>query len=89
MTCNNVGFSSIFNYFTIFHYFNCRTGELLAEYKIPLVSQLTSATFGGPNLDILFVTTASKDGDHPAEAGHLYKFTGLRTFGTPGIKVKV
>lgn len=52
------------------------------------MSQITSAAFGGPNLDILFVTTASR-GDQPAEAGHLYKITGLDAVGTPGVKVKV
>lgn len=48
----------------------------------------TSAAFGGPNLDILYVTTASR-GDLPEEAGHLFKITGLGTRGTPGVKVKL
>lgn len=70
------------------YYFIFRTGELLAEYKFPLVSKVTSVTFGGPNLDVLFATTASR-GDIPEEAGHLYKITGLGTSGTPGVKVKL
>lgn len=69
-------------------FYRFRSREILAEYKFPLVSQVTSAAFGGPNLDILFVTTASR-GNQPTEAGHLYKITGLGSIGTPGVKVKV
>lgn len=65
-----------------------RTGDILAEYQIPLVDQVTSAAFGGPSLDELFVTTASR-GSQPPEAGHLYKITGLGSVGSPGVKVKV
>lgn len=65
-----------------------RSGTLLAEYKIPNVQQVTSVAFGGPKLDILFVTTASR-GNQPDEAGHLYKITGLNAVGTPGDKVNV
>lgn len=81
MSCGN-------NWIYFLFRFVCRTGKLLAEYKFPLVSKVTSVTFGGPNLDILFATTASR-GDLPQEAGHLYKITGLGTSGTPGVKVKV
>lgn len=65
-----------------------RAGNVLAEYKFPAVSQITSAAFGGPNLDILFVTTASR-GEHPPQAGHLHQITGLDTVGTAGVKVIV
>lgn len=65
-----------------------RAGKVLEEYKIPAVSQITSAAFGGPNLDILFLTTASR-GEHPMQAGHLYQITGLNATGTAGVKVKV
>lgn len=78
------------NYFSsyFFRTFRGREGKVLAEYKIPSVSQITSAAFGGPKLDILFVTTASR-GDQPAEAGHLYRINGLDAVGTPGVKVKL
>lgn len=66
-----------------------RAGKVLAEYKIPFVHQITSVAFGGPNLNILFVTTASKDGETALQAGHLYQITGLDTAGTASIKVKV
>lgn len=58
------------------------------EYKIPAVSQITSAAFGGPKLDILFLTTGSR-GEHPLQAGHLYQITGLNATGTAGVKVVV
>lgn len=56
--------------------------------------------FGGPNLDILFVTTASIPvtadaiGLHPSDkkeelAGKLFKVTGLGAKGFPGVKVHV
>lgn len=67
----------------------CSAGKVLDEYTIPFVSQITSVAFGGPNLDILFVTTSSKDDDRTVQAGHLYQITGLKTTGTAGIKVKV
>lgn len=63
-----------------------RIGKVLAEYKFPAVNQITSVAFGGPNLDILFVTTASR-GEQPPQAGHLYQITGLNTTGLPAIKV--
>lgn len=64
------------------------SGEKLAEYEIPSVNQITSVAFGGPKLDTVFVTTASR-GDQPAEAGHLYQITGLNTVGSAGVKVEV
>ncbi|XP_011153702.1 regucalcin isoform X2 [Harpegnathos saltator] len=39
---------------------NPRTGELLCQIKIP-AENVTSVTFGGPLLDILYVTTSGKD----------------------------
>lgn len=69
------------------------------EIPIP-AKQVTSVTFGGPNLDILFVTTASMPvsadaiGLHPNDkhdklAGHLFKVTGLGAKGFPGVKAHV
>lgn len=65
-----------------------RNGEVLAEYQIPSVNQVTSVAFGGPNMDVLFVTTASRE-NQPAEAGYLYKITGLNSTGSPGVKVRL
>lgn len=52
---------------------------------------MTSVAFGGPDMDILFVTTAatSRDGEQPPLAGHLFKVTGLGVKGLPGVKVRV
>lgn len=61
----------------------------MEEYKFPLVRQVTSVAFGGPNLDIIFATTASRGDDQPVEAGHLYKITGSGMKGTAGVKVKL
>lgn len=42
--------------------------------------------FGGPKMNILFVTTANKDGEQPEGSGYLYKVTGLCAEGYPGVK---
>uniref|UniRef100_A0A182Q4M5 SMP-30/Gluconolactonase/LRE-like region domain-containing protein n=1 Tax=Anopheles farauti TaxID=69004 RepID=A0A182Q4M5_9DIPT len=57
------------------------TRQLLREIKIP-AEQVTSAAFGGPQLDELFVTTSS-NGNKPAPAGALFKVTGLGVKGKP------
>ncbi|XP_030386451.1 regucalcin isoform X2 [Scaptodrosophila lebanonensis] len=64
-----------------------RTGKVLLEIKFP-TKQITSATFGGPDLDILYVTTAAKF-DQPAPAGTTYKVTGLNAKGYPGVNLKI
>lgn len=66
------------------------TGKILLEIEIP-AKQVTSVAFGGPDMDILFVTTAatSRDGEQPPLAGHLFKVTGLGVKGLPGVKVRV
>lgn len=53
-----------------------RTIEL--EIKMPC-EQVTSCAFGGPNLDILYVTTAAHERGtkQPPPAGRLFKITGL------------
>lgn len=53
------------------------------------VAQITSAVFGGPNLDILFATTAARayPAPVPPEAGKLFKVTGLGAKGLPMQKV--
>lgn len=66
------------------------TGKILLEIEIP-AKQVTSVAFGGPDMDILFVTTAAttRDGEQPPLAGHLFKVTGLGAKGFPGVKVRV
>ena len=61
---------------------NPTTKEILREISMP-TSQVTSLTFGGPNLDILYVTTAGKPKPKPAPAGGLFKITGLGVKGLP------
>lgn len=65
-----------------------RSGNILNKYLVP-AKQVTSVAFGGPNLDILFVTTAARGEGHPPTAGHLYQITGLNTKGFAGVKVIV
>ncbi|GBP54106.1 Regucalcin [Eumeta japonica] len=67
-----------------------RTGALLQTVAIP-VPQVTSTTFGGPNLDVLFVTTAKLDFNGPQEppAGAVFKVTGLGVKGYPNVAFKL
>lgn len=71
------------NYFDII----CRNGKTLLEITFP-VKEVTAVAFGGPNLDILYVTTASAQ-DKSESAGCLFKVTGLGAKGYPGVKVSV
>ncbi|XP_054728966.1 regucalcin-like isoform X1 [Anastrepha obliqua] len=73
-----------FNGHTIYK-INPSTGKVLLEIKFP-TKQITSAAWGGPNLDILYVTTSAKF-DQPAPAGTTYKITGLGAKGLPMAKV--
>ncbi|XP_037043734.1 regucalcin-like [Bradysia coprophila] len=63
-------------------------GKLLEEIEFP-VRQVTSVAFGGPQFDILFVTTAARGDSQPEAAGHLYKITGLYSIGSPAMKINV
>ncbi|XP_069965434.1 regucalcin isoform X2 [Bactrocera oleae] len=63
------------------------TAEVLLEIQMPC-KQITSVAFGGPNLDILYVTT-SKLNDQPPPAGNTYKVTGLGVKGLPMTKVQL
>lgn len=67
-----------------------RQRKAVLEIPIP-AKQVTSVAFGGPNLDILYVTTAAtaRDGVQPPQAGHLFKVTGLGVKGLPGVNVRV
>jgi len=58
------------------------TKEIVREITMP-TEQVTSFAFGGPNLDILFATTAGKPKPKPAPAGGLFKITGLGVKGLP------
>lgn len=71
---------------------NPRTGELIRKIPIPAL-QVTSATFGGPNYDILYVTTASLDGaswgKQKPPCGATFKVTGLGVQGFPNYDYKL
>lgn len=61
---------------------NPETKEIVREIDMP-TAQVTSLAFGGPNLDILYATTAGKPKPKPAPAGGLFKITGLGVKGLP------
>ncbi|KAG5672043.1 hypothetical protein PVAND_002205 [Polypedilum vanderplanki] len=70
---------------------NPTTNEIELEIKMPC-EQVTSAAFGGPDLDILYVTTASHERDGIKQlppAGRLFKITGLGVKGTVMKSVKL
>ncbi|XP_043289097.1 uncharacterized protein [Venturia canescens] len=63
------------------------TGKLLRTVEMP-ARQVTSVAFGGPNLDILFVTTGkqglkSKDLVSQPKAGSVFAVEGLNVSGPP------
>lgn len=58
------------------------TKQIVREITMP-TAQVTSLAFGGPNLDILYATTAGKPKPKPAPAGGLFKITGLGVKGLP------
>lgn len=66
------------------------TGKIVLAIKFP-AEQITSAAFGGPNLDELFVTSAAtnRDKEQPFPAGSLFKVTGLGVRGLPMSKVRL
>ncbi|CAD0201975.1 unnamed protein product [Chrysodeixis includens] len=69
-----------------------RKNKLLQTIPIP-TSQVTSVTFGGPDLDVLYVTTAGitmKDKPDPKPpAGAIYALTGISARGYPNRKVRL
>ncbi|XP_065365391.1 uncharacterized protein LOC135958414 [Calliphora vicina] len=67
--------------------FNPSTGKILLQIKLPCL-HITSVAFGGPNLDILFVTTANVD-DLPPPSGSVFKVTGLGAQGYPMTNIKI
>ncbi|CRK91220.1 CLUMA_CG004903, isoform A [Clunio marinus] len=58
------------------------TKKIIQEIPMP-TAQVTSLAFGGPNFDILFVTTAGKPKPKLPPAGGLFKITGLGVKGLP------
>jgi sugar lactone lactonase YvrE len=69
---------------------NPNTNTIELEIKMPC-EQVTSAAFGGPNLDILYVTTAAQERatKQPPPSGRLFQITGLGVKGTPMKSVKL
>lgn len=68
-----------------------RNGTIVLEIPIP-AEQITSVAFGGPNLDILFVTSAAFEFDkkHPDPCGSVFKATGPGIgVGLPMYKVRI
>lgn len=64
-----------------------KNGKVLLEIELPC-EQVTSAAFGGPNLDILFVTTGALEGK-PAPAGSTFIIKGLGAKGLPMSKYRL
>ncbi|XP_049872781.1 regucalcin-like [Pectinophora gossypiella] len=66
-----------------------RTSKILDKIPIPAL-QVTSATFGGPSLSTLFVTTACMDrgAPQPPPAGSTFQVTGLGVSGHQNVNVK-
>ncbi|CRK88362.1 CLUMA_CG002139, isoform A [Clunio marinus] len=69
---------------------NPTTCAIELEINFP-AEQITSAAFGGPNLDILYVTTSGKEfkSKQPPPAGRLFRVTGLGVKGFPMTSVKL
>ncbi|KAL0839402.1 hypothetical protein ABMA28_016127 [Loxostege sticticalis] len=65
-----------------------RSGKVLKKVPIPAL-QVTSVTFGGPNLDDLFVTSGNIDGEQKPPGGSIFMVTGLGVKGTPNVNVKL
>lgn len=73
---------------------NPKTGELLRSVKFNDAKNITSVAFGGPNLDILYVTSASiglneNQLKEQLHAGYLFAIKGLGVHGFPSNNVKL
>ncbi|KAI8421387.1 hypothetical protein MSG28_009467 [Choristoneura fumiferana] len=65
-------------------------GQLVRKVPIP-AAQVTSCTFGGPNYDVLFVTTSAymnKEEEGTPEDGCTFMVTGLGATGHPNVNFK-
>lgn len=72
---------------------DARTGQLLRTIEIP-AKQVTSVSFGGPKLDILYVTTGrqglkEKDLESQPQAGSVFSVKGLGINGGPMLSYKM
>ncbi|XP_068633913.1 regucalcin-like [Battus philenor] len=67
-----------------------RSGTVMQKIPIP-AKQVTSVTFGGPDFDILFVTTASMeiDGVQEPPCGATFMVMGLGVKGHPNVNFKL
>ncbi|OWR53293.1 regucalcin-like [Danaus plexippus] len=65
-------------------------GTLIQKLAIP-ASQVTSVTFGGPDFDVMFVTSASVDYTGPQEppGGCTFMITGVGAKGLPNVCYKL
>ena len=82
--------SSFINHFFQVVQIDPKSGKLLRTIYIP-AKRVTSATFGGPSLDILYVTTAGygfndpkeKTPDDDKQGGSIFAVKGLGVKGLP------
>lgn len=66
-----------------------KTRKVLEAVTLPY-QEVTSLAFGGPNLDILYVTTGSiEDHKNDEHAGLLYQITGLGVQGVPAVRANL
>ncbi|CAG4928753.1 unnamed protein product [Colias eurytheme] len=67
-----------------------RAGKLLQKIPTPAL-QTTSVSFGGPNLDVLYVTSAcmNRGEEQPPPCGATFEVTGLGVKGHPSVSVKL
>ncbi|XP_017785409.1 PREDICTED: regucalcin-like [Nicrophorus vespilloides] len=68
---------------------NPNTGKLIQTIYFP-AKQITACAFGGPNMDVLYVTSAKlvvKGEEQPKPAGALFRVTRTGCRGIPGYKV--
>lgn len=88
MTIDTEGniYVATFNGSTLYKVDPCRC-KVLMEIEMP-VKRITSCAWGGPNLDILFVTTSDRFGEQPP-AGTTYKITNLGARGEPMTRLKL
>lgn len=64
-------------------------GAVTARIVLP-VERVSSMTFGGPQLDVLYVTTAAAGAPDPTGPdGTLYRVTGLATHGRPEFRSRI
>ncbi len=63
-------------------------GRIVDRITLP-VSRITSLTFGGPNLDTMYVTTAGGNPDSDTADGTLYSITGTEATGQPEFRSNI